>query len=67
MEAAVTAIQALIDQELGPLIDQNRFRDRDAPRERVSLFAIIKGWASTLLTVFALCVTEEVARRESHY
>ena len=30
-------MQELIDQELGPLIDQSRFRDRDAPRERVRL------------------------------
>ena len=31
-------MQKLIDQELGPLIDERRFRnrDRDEPRERVS-------------------------------
>lgn len=35
LEAGIKAIQELIEQELGPLIDQSRFRDRDAPRERV--------------------------------
>jgi hypothetical protein len=35
LEKGIAAVQTLIDQELGPLIDQNRFRDRDAPRERV--------------------------------
>ncbi|KAM0749289.1 hypothetical protein T439DRAFT_327019 [Meredithblackwellia eburnea MCA 4105] len=34
LEAGITAVQALIDQELGPLIDQRRFQDRDQPRER---------------------------------
>ncbi|KAL8292190.1 hypothetical protein RQP46_001656 [Phenoliferia psychrophenolica] len=34
LEAGMKAVQELIDQELGPLIDQNRFRDRDQPRER---------------------------------
>lgn len=36
LDAAKKAIQELIDKELGPLLDQSRFRDRDAPRERVS-------------------------------
>ena len=36
LEAGIKAVQELIEQELGPLIDQSRFRDRDAPRERVS-------------------------------
>ena len=35
LDAGIKAVQELIDQELGPLIDQSRFRDRDAPRERV--------------------------------
>ncbi|KAK4703346.1 hypothetical protein P7C70_g2880, partial [Phenoliferia sp. Uapishka_3] len=34
LEAGIKAVEALIAQELGPLLDQNRFRDRDAPRER---------------------------------
>lgn len=36
-------MQELIDQELGPLIDQSRFRDRDAPRERVSFLGAFCG------------------------
>ena len=35
LAAGMKAVQELIDQELGPLIDPNRFRDRDQPRERV--------------------------------
>ena len=35
LDAGVAAIEKLIDQELGPLIDMRRF-ERDQPRERVS-------------------------------
>lgn len=33
LDAGVAAVQKLIDQELGPLIDMRRF-ERDQPRER---------------------------------
>lgn len=36
-------MQALIDQELGPLIDQRRFQNRDEPRERVSAVSLLQG------------------------